>query len=212
MFVSAEERKESTMNEIRLNLAPKYMYILYTYIYTIDPFVRWTIVVTQFNTIRLYFFFFLPFFFLTFTLSTSPLFVSKPLQSFYRQIQEKNLSMVLEKYSSFLYIYILDRFNFSSIAYLDRSKLLHPLLPCDLFSKGVSQQDFDPNDHVERLDSRKRQFSRRLQFNPADVSTCRIILRYYITSFRLRDADISRHGCTFQFVRQIRSFRLNRGI
>ena len=46
------------------------------------------------------------FFFLTFTLSTSPLFVSKPLQSFYRQIQEKNLSMVLEKYSSFLYIYI----------------------------------------------------------------------------------------------------------
>ena len=112
----------------------------------------------------------------------------------------------------FFPIYILDRFNFSSIAYLDRSKLLHPLLPCDLFSKGVSQQDFEPNDHVERLDSRKRQFSRRLQFNPADVSTCRIILRYYITSFRLRDADISRHGCTFQFVRQIRSFRLNRGI
>lgn len=57
-----------------------------------------------------------------------------------------------------------------------------------------------------------RQFSRRLRFNPADVSTCRIIHRYYITSFRLRDADISCHGCTFQFVRQIRSFRLNRNL
>lgn len=170
-----------------------------------DPFVRWTIVVTQFNTIRLYFFFsFLsP---LTFTLSTSPLFVSNPLRSFYRQIQEKNLSM--ESILLF-YIYILDRFNFKSIAYLDQSKLLRSPPFFERLAKRVSIliRTIMLRDWILA-----RQFSRRLRFNPADVSTCRIILRYYITSFRLRDADISRHGCTFQFVRQIRSFRLNRGI
>lgn len=144
---------------------------------------------------------------LTFTLSTSPLFVSNPLRSFYRQIQEKNLSM--ESILLF-YIYILDRFNFKSIAYLDQSKLLRspPVIFFERLAKRVSIliRTIMLRDWILA-----RQFSRRLRFNPADVSTC-IILRYYITSFRLRDADISRHGCTFQFVRQIRSFRLNRGI
>lgn len=143
---------------------------------------------------------------LTFTLSTSPLFVSNPLRSFYRQIQEKNLSM--ESILLF-YIYILDRFNFKSIAYLDQSKLLRSPPFFERLAKRVSIliRTIMLRDWILA-----RQFSRRLRFNPADVSTCRIILRYYITSFRLRDADISRHGCTFQFVRQIRSFRLNRGI
>lgn len=74
MFVSTVERKESTMNEIRLNLAKYVCFIVYTYIYIyykyiyiyyryVDPFVRWTIVVTQFNTIRLCPLFFCLFFF-----------------------------------------------------------------------------------------------------------------------------------------------------
>lgn len=103
--------------------------------------------------------FFSFFLFLTFTLSTSPLFVTKPLRSFYRQIQEKKIYrwLYLGMYLlSYIYIYILDRFNFNSIAHLDRSKLSRPPPESDLF-RGASetQQDFDPNDHVERLDSRE---------------------------------------------------------
>lgn len=188
-----------------------------------DPFVRWTIVVTQFNTIRLCPLFFPPslFFSPNFHAFNFSIVCNKAIAIVLSSNPgEKNLSMVVSRNVPsilYIYIYILDRFNFNSIALfisIDQNFRV-PRSRAIFFAglaKRVSQQDFDPNDHVERLDSRERQFSRRLRFNPADVSTCRIIHRYYITSFRLRDADISCHGCTFQFVRQIRSFRLNRNL